>query len=107
MSESTIITLPDNHARKQGLEAKLDEYRGRLNLDESLAEKMDTICKIAVLETLLREGKVVTWDLSQDLFAKYGEAFDIKQFNVACEVIIDYCDTGGQNVWGGTGLTCC
>ncbi|MFA6183982.1 MAG: hypothetical protein WC682_02665 [Parcubacteria group bacterium] len=67
---------------------------------------MTTICQIAILEKLLdnNENGVVTHALSQELSQKYGESFNPTLFDVACNIIIDYCDTGGQNVWGGTGL---
>jgi hypothetical protein len=104
MSTSPTITLQGNHPRKEQLERKLMEYRERLEPLKPPAPQMDTICKIAVLEALLSDNRLNTHDLSQELFQKYGKLFDLKIFDVACSVIIDYCDTGGQNVWGGTGL---
>ncbi|HCU70543.1 MAG TPA: hypothetical protein DIC35_02170 [Candidatus Moranbacteria bacterium] len=98
------ITLPDNHPRRQMLERKLEEYRGRLDPSKPPAFHMATICRIAILEALLRDNGVDAQVLSEVLTETYRESFDIKAFNTACNVIIDYCNTGGQNVWGGTGL---
>lgn len=104
MSTLPTITLPDDHPRKEQLERKLEEYRGRLKPSESPESQMLTICQISILEKLLGNNEVITSDLSQELIKEYGELFNLTLFNNACNVIIDYCNTGGQNVWGGTGL---
>lgn len=104
MSTSPTIGLDINHPRRKQLEGKLIEYRTRLETSKPPESQMDTICKIAVLEKLLDDNGVITHALSQELAQKYGESFDTTLFDNACNVIIDYCDTGGQNVWAGTGL---
>jgi len=104
MSTSPTIGLDINHPRRKQLERKLIEYRARLDFLKPPESQMDTICKIAVLEKLLDDNGVITHALSQELFQKYGELFNPTLFDNACNTIIDYCDTGGQNIWGGTGL---
>jgi len=111
---SPVIVLSDDDPRRQQLCKKLAEYRERLKscdaaekeaapCDASLL-RMDTICKIAVLEKLLNGGKVVVRELAADLIRKHKDDYVASDFRNAISVITDYCDTGGQNVWGGTGL---
>lgn len=61
---------------------------------------MDTLCKMTVLQRLLREGRVSTWELSREMAEAYGSGFDVEAFNNACGVIKDYCETSHD----GTGL---
>jgi hypothetical protein len=102
--EPRTIVLPKDDARKTQLRRKLEEYRKRVEPFHAPEQMMDTICKVAVLEQLLRDSQVNTWDLSRELFVTYGRAFDPDAFNNACGTIEDYCKTGGQNASGGTGL---
>ena len=102
--KSPTIALPTDEARKQQLQDKLEEYRGRMDPYRAPEMQMGTICKIAVLEQLLRDGEVNTFELSLEMSKKYGSGFDHNAFNNACGVVEDYCKTGGQNVSRGTGL---
>lgn len=102
VTESPVIVLPDDETRKQQLRDKLAEYKGRMHPYRAPELQMGTICKIAVLERLLADGKVVTWDLSREMAETYG--FNVNDFKNACGVIEDYCKTGGKNLHGGTGL---
>ena len=101
--KSPVIVLPTDKTREQQLRGKLAEYKGRMDLYRAPELQMDTICKIAVLERLLRDSQVNTWELSQEMAETYA-SFDVKTFNNTCGVIKDYCETGGQNTHGGTGL---
>ena len=103
-TESPVIVLPEDEARKQQLRDKLEEYKDRLHPYRAPELQMSTICKIAVVKRLLKDGRVVTWDLSRELATTYGSGFDVNDFSNACGVIEDYCKTGGQNLRGGTGL---
>ena len=105
-TESPVIHLPSDEKRVNQLKKKLVEYEQRFlkNQYKAPEQLMDTICKIAVLGTLLQDGKVTTWELSRELTATYGEGFSVSRFQNACTVIKDYCATGGKNVPGGTGL---
>lgn len=106
MSEeiSPVIVLPESETRREQLRIKLEEYRGRLDKFLHPGAQMDAICKITVLERLLRDGQVSTWDLSMELQEKYGKDFDVPSYENACGVVADYVATGGVRVEGGTGL---
>lgn len=103
-NESPTIELPDREGVKENLEAKLREYKERLEMhstDEYIVT--NSIYKIAIIEELLKNGKVKTWKLSRKLNRKHG-CVDDAQFVSACHVIADYCRTGGRHVHGGTGF---
>lgn len=108
MSETTeqspIFVLPEDETRKWQLREKLKEYKGRFDPYRAPELQMGTICKITVLEQLLRDDRVDTWELCLEMAQTYGSSFDSYKFNVACGVIDDYCKTGGKNAQGGTGL---
>lgn len=105
-NESPVIHLPTDEKRINQLKKKLAEYEQRLlqNQYKAPEQLMDSICKRAVLSTLLKDGKIVTWELSWKLAETYGESFSVREFQNACKVIEDYSNTGGKNVSGGTGL---
>lgn len=103
-NKSPVTVLPEDEARKEKLRRKLEEYKGRLDGFRAPELQMDTICKIAVLGKILKDGEVNTWDLSRELSARYGSSYDPYAFNVACDVVEDYIKIGGVNLRGGTGL---
>lgn len=108
--ESPVIILPDE--RKEQLQAKLDEYHSRMAKDgdpythpeQLLFMGSGAAYKSVVLERVLRDGSLRIWDLSLELSERLGPAFNPEKFTKACAVIKDYCETGGINVQGGTGL---
>ena len=102
--ESPVIVFPNDEMRKNQLCNKLVEYKTRLDPYRSPELQMSIICKITVLERLIIQGKIVTWDLYLEMAEVYGFCFNVHDFENACNVIKDYCTTGGQNVHGGTGL---
>lgn len=102
--KSPILILPDDEMRKKQLQKKLEEYEKRKDPFKHPGLQMSNICKIEVLSRLLKDGRVITFDLANEMFDRYGSYFDIDSFNVACGVIKDYCETGGKVVSGGTGL---
>jgi hypothetical protein len=89
--ESPIIVLPADETRKQQLRDKLVEYRERMHPYRAPELQMSTICKIAVLERLLRDGQVNTLELHFEMVETYKLSFDIHAFQNACGVIADYC----------------
>jgi len=104
-----IINLPQNKNIKNALERKLSEYKGRLSkfeevpLTENSDEvQTDSVYKIAIIEELFKEGKVDYAEMQNCLKEKYG--FLTYRYNEAFCVIDDYCKTGGQNTFGGTGF---
>ncbi len=108
MAIESIIVLP---ADKRGtLQAKLKEYKGRLaKAGDVLYRKWDATCKIAVLQKLLQDGQLDIQSLAAEMMDvhKDEEGFSTyfrNSFETACGVINDYCETGGENCHGGTGL---
>lgn len=103
------IILPER--RRKQLELKLDEYKARLveresasNPEEQLKPDSKLIYKIFVLDRLLQDGSVKLNSLSLELKKELGNSFNKNLFTRACIVIQDYCETGGENIYGGTGL---
>lgn len=108
-TESPVIVLPDE--RREQLQAKINEYRKRMADDDEFTHPegqllmgSGTAYNFCVLERLLSDGTVKTFDLSAELMEKLGDRFDPAKFGNACGVIKDYCETGGAKVTGGTGL---
>lgn len=102
--KSPILVLPEDKVRVEQLRKKLEEYKQRADPYRAPELQMGTVCKIAVLERLLQDTTVDTWQLSLEMEETYGSGFDPWKFGTACGVIADYCNTGGQDVIGGTGL---
>lgn len=104
--ESPVLVLPEDKKRQKQLKIKLAEYKKRLDpyCPLEVEMQMDTICKITVLERLLQDGQIKTWDISLEMAKTYGSGFNVDLFNNACGVIEGYCKTGGANLRGGTGL---
>lgn len=102
---SNTLVLPTDPARVAQLKAKLAEYETRLERDcqeDDPRCAWNSICKIAVLKTLLDDG-CINLDLVRGKLAReHGEA--VSRLLNAFEVITDYCTTGGKNTHGGTGL---
>jgi|SRR3989338_8826132 len=103
-TERLVIVLPTDEARKRQLREKLINYNERKHPHRAPKWQMDLICKIAILERLLRDGAVDTQELSREMAKNYCEGFNADDFENARDVIRDYCETGGQNVSGGKGL---
>jgi hypothetical protein len=101
--ENPVIVLPSE--KREQLEKKLLEYSGRLDPYKAPELQMDTLCKIEVLRRLLKEGTINTEDLKKEMARTYGSGFSEGAFLNACNVIEDYCLTGGANLKGGTGLS--
>lgn len=106
----TIIRLPEDPIRKKQLELKLEEYARRLEEGDDayrhpelqLKLGVDARYKHDVLERVLKNGSLNTWEYSREL-GKAG-TFHASAFQTACAVIDEYCKTGGERCIGGTGL---
>ncbi|MDP3779448.1 MAG: hypothetical protein Q8R30_05405 [bacterium] len=103
--KSPILVLPEDKMRVEQLRKKLEEYKQRADPYRAPELQMGTVCKTAILERLLRDMVVDTWQLCLEMKETYGSGFDPQKFGVACGVIADYCNTGGRNTTGGTGLS--
>jgi len=101
--ENPVIVLPSE--KREQLEKKLLEYKERLDPYKAPELQMDTLCKIEVLKRLLKEGTINAEDLKKEMAQTYGSGFSEGTFLNACNVIEDYCLTGGANMKGGTGLS--
>ena len=103
MPERTRILLPHNAMRREQLRLQLEKYRSR-DADASFQApelRFWELYKLEVLTRLLEDGVVDTYELAAELTDQYG-CLDGDGFQNACEVIDDYCKTGGQNVsYGG------
>lgn len=95
MSQSPEIVLPIDKSWQEELKGKLEEYRKRWKPYLPPEGQIDTTYKIKVLERLLMDGKVVTWDLSRELVRELGK-LNGHAFNNACQVIKEYCSEEGR-----------
>lgn len=105
--KNPIIQLPDNQKRVQQLKLKLLEYKQRRDLyrHRPLGLQMGEICKIEALSWLLEKHTLEIWGLMAEMQEKYDANFNKGDFFHACNIIEDYCLTGGANRRGkGTGL---
>jgi hypothetical protein len=99
--ESPIITLNlANDLRVRQLRAKLGEYQSRVNIWKAPELQRGTFYKITILERLLMDGTVDTWELSREMNEKDGSV-DFDRWNTACSVINAYASTGGEGLVGG------
>lgn len=101
---SPVITLDlEDTALVARLKAKLEEYTERLNNKnryKAPEHYTGTEYRKRILEEVLRDGVVVTWDLSRKMDAE-GTKLYADKFENACGVIQDYIETGGANNKGG------
>jgi hypothetical protein len=99
---SVFIKLPADTVRVAQLQRKLEEYKQRLEAEKKRGDNYgDTMCKISVLSTLLTDHQA-SFDEVRSKLEIAGES--VYRLEVAFHVISDYCFTGGEHVFGGTGL---
>lgn len=103
-TEEPVIVLTEDASLRSRLCAKLVEYKSRLDGYRAPELQMDALCKITVLERLLRDGQVGTHGLSREMARTYGDGFDCRRFENACGVIAYYNGTSDVPVMRGTGL---
>lgn len=101
---SPVIKFPTDPERQAQLRRKLEEYKSRLESRQFPESQSELGYRVTILETLLANQEVNTWNLSRELASKFKDDFDVRAFERSCAVIDDYCQTGGQHVCGGTGL---
>jgi len=106
--------LPNNEDLIGKLTRKLEEYKHRLamqrektddgftSIERGLELTADSHYKVAVLEELLKNGRVNTHDLSRKLKEEDHGIFYASEFGRACAVIDNY--TKNIENSGGTGL---
>ena len=122
MTEGYFLEWPDNEKRSAQLRRKLKEYaervehfKKRLEQEESyfhpeligsLIKQSPNYMRFLVLSELEKEKEIDTQKLSTQLYEEglIKDERSIKEYNTACAIIRDYCETGGKNCIGGTGL---
>lgn len=115
ITESPVLTLPEDEKLVKRLEAKLAEYKTRMEEIQDFrhpefAYKIspsfkDAFCKFTVLGRLLDCKKVNTFELALEIAARFENVeFDVDSFNNACGVIAAYSGQSDQEPQGGTGL---
>ncbi len=87
------ISLPLEGVRIANLRQKHAQYLLRIAEDPS---DLDAVYKATILQELLQKGQIATCDIYFQL--RQSGPVDDFLFNNACQVIIDYCQTGGHNV---------
>ena len=119
-NESPILVLPEDKELVKKLHKKFQEYNERiktyhkdhLNQHPDFRDRMMAlnICKKTILGILFQEKRIVAWDASKKFVGECmkrdegsGPTF-VNAWVDAWSVIQDYCETGGANVHGGTGL---
>lgn len=112
-NESPVLMKPTDETLLLRLAKKLKEYKSRMDeyaeyrhpeLAYGLSSGYrDSLFKTLVLEKLLTDGQVTTWEFSRELAEKY-KPFDVEKFTNACGVIAVYIGQSDDKPWGGTGL---
>lgn len=93
---SPTVKLPDDADRVQQLRNKLQEYKQRPSEEARY--------KSLVLERILKETEVSTVELASYVEAEVGQPFNRFLFYECCNVIDDYCKSGGSRTILGSGL---
>lgn len=119
---SPILVLPKDNEVVGKLRRKLAEYRDRVAKYERdhphqhpgfrACVQASHICRIFILERLFADKTISAWPLSEEFFEVRQQEIPefttdehwIEAWSIGWGVIEDYCTTGGQNVYGGTGL---
>lgn len=94
------ISLPPDHARIEQLQKKLAEYQQRVDPFRGPELQQDAVCKAVVLGTLLERGTVRFTDLYEMVTKSHATMKKDIFVNAWC-VVRDYCETGGEHVYGG------
>ena len=107
-----------DETRLGDLAVKLDEYTRRAQISPNAVKVRDAICKMAVVDMLLRQDGLVeyavAYDYAMEGASMYGidlliqsgdeHAAFLQEFDRAFNTIRSYAESGNQNVTGGTQL---
>jgi hypothetical protein len=111
LSDTDQIRLPKDLRLARQLRKKYHEYLGRITdhrQHPELPVKRSALerdaYKARIIDVLRNHGSVDVVSLAGELEQKYANNFKYKQFMQAAAVVRSYCQTGGQNAVGGTGL---
>jgi len=105
MIKSLKIMMPDDPELKNFLKRKLLEYTGRVEKIKKLQPDTNPQLyhesipgyKAFIIKNLLSFGEVETKQVAYAIKEEFG-SMDTKLFNLAAQVIYDYCETRGKNV---------
>lgn len=112
------IVLPKNTEIVGKLERKLAEYKSRVEDKFNRHVRASTLAfiapeetsphtlvgyKIAILDTVLAQGRVNVDEFKRDYWTKHGPVEE-SYFRSAVNVISNYCGDPNTRVYGGTGL---
>ncbi|NQT50111.1 hypothetical protein HQ571_05440 [Candidatus Kuenenbacteria bacterium] len=101
--KSPVIELPVDDLKVRELQAKRDDYLERLKTHKSEQYRLDLTYRIELIESLLREKRVETWDFCHLIVTREG-SINGQAFDNACAVVDDYCKTGGAQTIRGRGF---
>jgi|GEM_PF-4969222 len=111
LSDTDQIRLPKDLRLVRQLRKKYHEYLGRITdhrQHPELPVKRSALerdaYKARIIDALRSHGSVDVVGLAEELEKKYAKNFKFQQFMQAAAVVRNYCQAGGQNVVGGTGL---
>ena len=105
MIKSIKIIMPDDPEIKIFLKRKFIEYTGRIEkikksqpyANPQLYYDSMPGYKAFIIKSLLTYGEVETKQIASEIKEEFGW-LDTRLFNLAAQVIYDYCETGGKNV---------
>ncbi len=77
-----------------------DKLKGKQKQYQSYYQRLSRSIKLQLIQQLLKHGQVKTNELFHEflLSGKICGPKDIQEFKMACAIIKDYCDTGGENI---------
>lgn len=105
------IRLPHDAELNRRLRKKYHEYLGRIadheqhpeiHADRSILER--DAYKAHIIDTLRHRGSVDIESMAVELEDRFGKQFRYQHFMQAAAVVRNYCQSGGSDVVGGTGL---
>lgn len=111
LSDTDQIRLPKDLRLARQLRKKYHEYLGRI-VDHKQHPELPVqkkalerdAYKARIIDVLRSDGEVDVVSLAEELELKYAGNFQYKQFMQAAAVVRSYCQTGGEDMVGGTGL---
>ncbi len=110
--EGPVIKLPSNERLVGALRRKENEYKERVEIEDRdgwmfqapEAKSFTTRYKFEILQRVLADGEVNTFNLCRELQTRDGYV-NGHDFNKAAGIVNAYCKDGGARLRGGTGLS--
>lgn len=89
--KTSIIILPKDKILREKLDFKLKAHKEVFDSGAPLRSQMYIFCVIKILERLLKDGQVIVWDISKEIFEEHPYSYDTDAFLSACLFIENYC----------------